>query len=73
VVASGERLTYGNVGLYRPEFFAGCVAGRFPLVQPLRRAIAAGAVRGELFTGQWSDVGTPERLAQLNARLAQVQ
>ena len=73
VVAAQERLTYGNVGIYRPEFFAGCAPGRFPLVEPLKRAIAAGAVRGELFGGQWYDVGTPERLAELNRRLAQVQ
>jgi MurNAc alpha-1-phosphate uridylyltransferase len=73
VVLGEVRLTYGNVGIYRPEFFAGCRPGRFPLVEPLRRAIADGAVRGQLFTGQWSDVGTPERLAELNGRLAQVQ
>lgn len=73
VVLEGERLTYGNVGIYRPEFFAGCTPGRFPLVEPLRRAIAAGSVSGQLFSGQWNDVGTPERLAELNARLPQVQ
>ena len=73
VALQGQRLTYGNVGIYRPEFFAGCTPGRFPLVEPLRRAISRGAVRGELFTGRWSDVGTPGRLAELNARLAQVQ
>jgi MurNAc alpha-1-phosphate uridylyltransferase len=73
VVLEGERLTYGNVGIYRPEFFCGCTPGRFPLVEPLKRAIAAGSVSGQLFTGQWSDVGTPERLAELNGRLAQVQ
>ena len=68
-----RRLTYANVGLYRPEFFAGCTAGRFPLIEPLKRAIAARRVRGELHRGQWCDVGTPERLAALNARLAAVQ
>jgi N-acetyl-alpha-D-muramate 1-phosphate uridylyltransferase len=73
VVLGEPRLTYGNVGIYRPQFFGGCTAGRFPLVEPLRRAISAGGVTGELFTGTWSDVGTPERLAELNGRLAQVQ
>jgi N-acetyl-alpha-D-muramate 1-phosphate uridylyltransferase len=73
VLLGGARLTYGNVGIYRPEFFAGCTPGRFPLVEPLERAIAQGAVRGQLFGGQWSDVGTPERLAELNRRIAQVQ
>ena len=64
-----ERLTYSGVGVYRPEFFAGCVAGRFPLLPLLNRAIDAGRVRGELHRGQWCDVGTPERLAQLDQRL----
>ena len=72
VLGESGRLTYGNVGIYRPEFFAG-FSGRFPLVQPLRRAIAAGQVRGQLFRGRWCDVGTPQRLAELNAQLAQVQ
>ena len=68
-----ERLTYGNVGIYRPEFFDGFAAARFPLIQPLRRAIEARRVRGELFRGQWCDVGTPQRLAELDARLGGVQ
>jgi len=73
VSAAHERFTYANVGLYRPEFFAGCTAVRFPLLEPLNRAIAARRVRGELHRGQWCDVGTPERLAALNAKLAAVQ
>jgi N-acetyl-alpha-D-muramate 1-phosphate uridylyltransferase len=68
-----ERATYSGVGLYRPEFFAGCTAERFPLLPLLNRAIAAGRVTGELHRGAWSDVGTAERLAQLEARLAALQ
>ncbi len=68
-----ERLTYGNVGIYRPEFFAGFAEGRFPLIQPLNRGIAARQVRGELHRGQWCDVGTPARLAELNHRLSGLQ
>jgi N-acetyl-alpha-D-muramate 1-phosphate uridylyltransferase len=68
-----ERLTYGNVGIYRPEFFSGFAEGRFPLIQPLNRCIAARQVRGELHGGQWCDVGTPARLADLNHRLAGLQ
>jgi MurNAc alpha-1-phosphate uridylyltransferase len=73
VERDNERLTYANVGVYRPEFFDGCSAGRFPLLQPLQRAIAGGRVRGELYRGPWSDVGTAERLADLNARLPALQ
>lgn len=64
-----ERYTYSGIGLYRPEFFAGCAPGRFPLLPLLRRAIAAGRLRGEVHRGRWYDIGTPERLAALDAEL----
>jgi len=67
------RLTYSGVGVYSPEFFAGCSAGRFPLLPLLNRAIAAARVRGELHRGRWCDVGTAERLAALSARLAALE
>jgi MurNAc alpha-1-phosphate uridylyltransferase len=68
-----ERLTYSGVGVYSPEFFAGCSAGRFPLLPLLNRAIAAGRVYGQIHQGQWCDVGTAERLAALSARLAALE
>jgi len=68
VLETGEtRYTYAGIGVYRPELFAGCSAGRFPLLPVLRRAIAARRLRGDLFRGQWVDVGSAERLAALNA------
>ena len=68
-----ERFTYSGVGLFRPELFAGCSAERFPLLPVLNRAIAARRARGELHRGAWSDVGTAERLAALDARLRALQ
>ena len=38
-----------------------------PLAPLLRRAMDAGRVTAELYTGRWTDVGAPERLATLNA------
>ncbi len=67
------RLTYSGVGVYSHDFFAGCSAGRFPLLPLLNRAIAAGGVRAEVHAGQWCDVGTPERLASLSAALSAVE
>jgi len=64
-----DRYTYSGVGVYRPEFFGGCTAGRFPLLPLLDRAIAAGLVRGQVHRGEWCDVGTVERLAKLTARV----
>ena len=61
------RLTYSGLSILHPALFSGCTPGRFPLAPLLRQAIARGAVTGERFTGTWSDVGTPERLAELQA------
>ncbi|MGE0581295.1 MAG: N-acetylmuramate alpha-1-phosphate uridylyltransferase MurU [Steroidobacteraceae bacterium] len=61
------RHTYSGIGVYRPQFFAGCAPGRFPLLPLLRRAIAARRLAGRLYTGPWQDIGTPERLAAINA------
>lgn len=63
------RLTFSGIGVYRPELFDGCTAGAFPLAPLLRQAMAADQVSGERYDGLWCDIGTPERLAALAARL----
>jgi len=69
------RFTYSTIGLYRAALFAapwcdiphGNPSGeKAPLAPLLRRAMDAGRVSAELYHGPWTDVGTPERLAQLN-------
>lgn len=67
VERDADRFTYSGVGVYRPEFFAGCSPGKFPMLPLLRRAIAARLLRGEVHGGEWCDVGTPQRLAALDA------
>ena len=62
-------LTYSGLAILHPDLFAGCKDGVFPLAPLLRKAADEGRVSGELLTGYWCDVGTPERLAALNNRL----
>jgi N-acetyl-alpha-D-muramate 1-phosphate uridylyltransferase len=64
-----DRFTYSGIGIYTAQFFAGCEPGRFPLLPLLKRAIAARALRGQVHRGDWSDIGSPERLAALETRL----
>ncbi|MDH5632196.1 MAG: nucleotidyltransferase family protein [Gammaproteobacteria bacterium] len=59
------RLTYSGIGVYRPEMFAGCQPGKFPLAPILRKLADESRLTGEYFPGNWSDVGTPERLQVL--------
>ena len=67
-----QRLTYSTIGLYRKSLFDSLPAGnpegvKAALAPLLRKAIAEGRVGGELYPGEWTDVGTPQRLAALNA------
>ncbi len=68
--AGAPMLTFSGIGVYRPALFAAVARGtRAPLAPLLREAAARGRVTGELFRGRWLDIGTPERLAALDAEL----
>ena len=70
VASTGEpRYTFSGMGYYRPALFAELPAGKHPLAPLLRAAMQAGQVSGEHFNGDWRDIGTPERLAELDQDL----
>jgi len=66
---AAARHTFSGIGVYRPELFASCRPGAFPLAPLLRAAATRGAVSGELYAGAWMDIGTPARLHELDQRL----
>ncbi|HXC60985.1 MAG TPA: nucleotidyltransferase family protein [Steroidobacteraceae bacterium] len=70
--AGAQRLTYSGVALLRPELLLEAEPGRFPLLPWLLKAQVAGRLGGQRHDGLWIDVGTPERLAELDARLRRV-
>jgi N-acetyl-alpha-D-muramate 1-phosphate uridylyltransferase len=66
-----EKFNFAGIGVYRPEMFDAITAGDFVKFGPLMREfIAQGRVGGELYTGQWVNVGTVGQLEELNAPLA---
>ena len=61
-----EQFTFSGIGLYRPELFSNIPAGNSKLGPLLRQAIANQRVSGQKFAGFWMDIGTPERLQELD-------
>lgn len=70
VAAEGEeKLTFSGISILSPKLFDGCSPGAFPLAPLLRQAMAKGLVSGEHYRGRWFDIGTPQRLQQLDDML----
>jgi MurNAc alpha-1-phosphate uridylyltransferase len=76
-----SRLTFAGIGVYRARLFdqwldvigenpdSTASPPRFKLAPLLRAAMLRGRVRGEHHRGRWTDVGTPERLAELDRQI----
>lgn len=71
--AATERLTYSGIAVLHPRLFAACQPGAFKLAPLLREAMAAGQVSGERHGGCWVDVGTHERLAEVERLLQEAR
>ncbi len=71
IANQGEpRYTFSGIGVYRPEIFDKIVPGNSAKLAPILRELAdQRRIGGELYRGDWTDVGTVERLEQLNAPL----
>lgn len=64
-------LTYSGIAVLHPALFDGCEPGAFKLAPLLRQAMEAGRVSGVQHHGRWVDVGTHERLADVERQLAE--
>ena len=60
------KSTYSGIGVYSPALFAQCKPGRFPLAPLLIEAMKNDKITGEIYSGFWMDIGTPERLMRIN-------
>lgn len=64
-----HRFTYSGIGLYHPRLFSKTPPGKSKLLPLLREAIVAQQTTGQHYSGFWMDIGTPERLKELDRRL----
>lgn len=67
--AGSPRFTYSGMGIYHPDFFAGYDVQRLALRPLLAAAMSQQRVTGESYHGEWSDIGTVERLESLRQQL----
>jgi MurNAc alpha-1-phosphate uridylyltransferase len=67
---SQQAYTFSGIGIYHPDLFSGVHKGKHKLGVVLRDAISKQRVSGEMFSGFWMDVGTPQRLQEFDAYLA---
>lgn len=68
---SGEALTYSGVAVLAPHMFAGLEHGKRPLAPLLKQTMQQQQVSAEKMQAVWVDVGTPERLEQLDLQIRQ--
>ena len=61
--------TYSGIGIYHPKMFEACKPGKFPLAPMLMDGMDKNQISGEHYAGLWFDIGTPERLAELDEML----
>ena len=65
-----NKLTFSGVGIYHPDLFKDIVPGQAVKLAPLlKKSIADGLITGEHYQGVWHDIGTPQRLSELDTTL----
>jgi MurNAc alpha-1-phosphate uridylyltransferase len=75
LLSPGEKgFTYSGIGLLHPDWVAGWASeeSAFSWLGPLRTAVQGGQIAAKLYQGRWTDVGTPERLAQLQKEIDEI-
>ena len=59
------KLTYASFGVMHPRLFDGCQPGYYSMITLLEKAMLSASVTGEIYRGEWFNVGTPEELKKL--------
>ncbi len=68
VVTDDKNYTFSGIGYYHPDFFADVEIKKAPLAPLLRQKMQNKLVSGEFYDGIWHDIGTPQRLKEVNER-----
>jgi len=69
-VVDKPAYTFAGIGLYSPKMFEGMRVSKKPLAPILRECMLDKKVTGEIFYGRWYDIGTPQRLKEINTLMS---
>jgi MurNAc alpha-1-phosphate uridylyltransferase len=64
--SDSDKLTFSGIGVYHPSVFKDCKIEKFKLAPLLRKYIDTNQITGEHYQGAWDDIGTIERLSEIN-------
>ena len=64
--SADNKYTFSGIGYYNPKLFKGLESKKLSLAPLLRKAIQNEQISGELYSGNWHDIGTPQRLKDIN-------
>jgi MurNAc alpha-1-phosphate uridylyltransferase len=65
-----QAYTFSGIGLYSPKIFDGIEVGKKPLAPILKNAMSKHKITAEIFYGRWYDIGTPQRLKEINTLMS---
>lgn len=66
LINDDRKYTFAGIACYRPELFSKSKQGRYSITPILRQLAANKQATGEIYQGEWVEIGTPERLEQVN-------
>ena len=69
VKTAEEKYTFSGIGYYNPKLFEDLACGKSPLAPLLKQMIELNKISGELHNGIWHDIGTPQRLENINTKM----
>jgi len=67
-----QRYTFSGIACYHPDFFCNLISAKQALAPLLRNGMTKQQVSGEIYHGYWSDIGTPERLQEIQDNIQDI-
>jgi MurNAc alpha-1-phosphate uridylyltransferase len=72
VTQSNKEYTFANIAYYHPDIYQYLKPGRYPIGPILKKLCQAGMIKGQVYNGEWADIGHIDRLRHVNSSFAKI-